>query len=194
MNWLVCIGPSCALGLHRGARRSKPNYFVLQPQLRWSRWPRASRLTALKRRQRLRSVQPNTAPSSIYTSVNPAMIMTNICLEPWADIFSFVGDVCREQTWWSVTEVHPSCTVSGLVWNLWIYVEYTYNKITISTCVYMYGQIVLCFGTGAQICLTCRMMSTESANSFTLIGEAPDGSSMENLSRRLKVVAGPNGS
>lgn len=31
------------------------------------------------------------------------------------------------------------------------------------------------------------MMSTESANSFTLIGEASD--SMENLSRRLKVVS-----
>lgn len=33
----------------------------------------------------------------------------------------------------------------------------------------------------------CRMMSTESANSFTLIGEASDGGTMENLSRRLKV-------
>lgn len=32
----------------------------------------------------------------------------------------------------------------------------------------------------------CRMMSTESANSFTLIGEASDGGTMENLSRRLK--------
>ena len=32
-----------------------------------------------------------------------------------------------------------------------------------------------------------RMMSTESANSFTLIGEALDGGTMENLSRRLKV-------
>ena len=32
-----------------------------------------------------------------------------------------------------------------------------------------------------------RMMSTESANSFTLIGEASDGGTMENLSRRLKV-------
>ena len=31
------------------------------------------------------------------------------------------------------------------------------------------------------------MMSTESANSFTLIGEASDGGTMENLSRRLKV-------
>lgn len=31
-----------------------------------------------------------------------------------------------------------------------------------------------------------RMMSTESANSFTLIGEASDGGTMENLSRRLK--------
>lgn len=31
-------------------------------------------------------------------------------------------------------------------------------------------------------------MSTESANSFTLIGEASDGGTMENLSRRLKVV------
>lgn len=30
------------------------------------------------------------------------------------------------------------------------------------------------------------MMSTESANSFTLIGEASDGGTMENLSRRLK--------
>lgn len=30
-------------------------------------------------------------------------------------------------------------------------------------------------------------MSTESANSFTLIGEASDGGTMENLSRRLKV-------
>lgn len=29
-------------------------------------------------------------------------------------------------------------------------------------------------------------MSTESANSFTLIGEASDGGTMENLSRRLK--------
>ncbi|KAJ8245955.1 hypothetical protein GJAV_G00262120 [Gymnothorax javanicus] len=34
-----------------------------------------------------------------------------------------------------------------------------------------------------------RMMSTESANSFTLIGEASDGSTMENLSRRLKVTS-----
>ncbi|KAM5272643.1 beclin-1 isoform 1-T1 [Ctenodactylus gundi] len=34
----------------------------------------------------------------------------------------------------------------------------------------------------------CRMMSTESANSFTLIGEASDGGTMENLSRRLKVT------
>ncbi|XP_043303949.1 beclin-1-like isoform X1 [Cervus canadensis] len=33
-----------------------------------------------------------------------------------------------------------------------------------------------------------RMMSTESANSFTLIGEASDGDTMENLSRRLKVT------
>ncbi|XP_032727600.1 beclin-1 isoform X4 [Lontra canadensis] len=33
-----------------------------------------------------------------------------------------------------------------------------------------------------------RMMSTESANSFTLIGEASDGATMENLSRRLKVT------
>ncbi|CAI9172442.1 unnamed protein product [Rangifer tarandus platyrhynchus] len=31
-------------------------------------------------------------------------------------------------------------------------------------------------------------MSTESANSFTLIGEASDGNTMENLSRRLKVT------
>lgn len=35
--------------------------------------------------------------------------------------------------------------------------------------------------------LPYRMMSTESANSFTLIGEASDGGTMENLSRRLKV-------
>ncbi|KFO28549.1 Beclin-1 [Fukomys damarensis] len=35
-----------------------------------------------------------------------------------------------------------------------------------------------------------RMMSTESANSFTLIGEASDGGTMENLSRRLK-ASGP---
>uniref|UniRef100_A0A672JLC6 Beclin-1 n=1 Tax=Salarias fasciatus TaxID=181472 RepID=A0A672JLC6_SALFA len=34
-----------------------------------------------------------------------------------------------------------------------------------------------------------RMMSTESANSFTLIGEASDGGTMENLSRRLKVTS-----
>lgn len=34
-----------------------------------------------------------------------------------------------------------------------------------------------------------RMMSTESANSFTLIGETSDGGSMENLSRRLKVAS-----
>ncbi|XP_037056815.1 beclin-1 isoform X3 [Peromyscus leucopus] len=33
-----------------------------------------------------------------------------------------------------------------------------------------------------------RMMSTESVNSFTLIGEASDGGTMENLSRRLKVT------
>ncbi|GAB5581104.1 beclin-1 isoform X1 [Prionailurus iriomotensis] len=33
-----------------------------------------------------------------------------------------------------------------------------------------------------------EMMSTESANSFTLIGEASDGGTMENLSRRLKVT------
>lgn len=33
-----------------------------------------------------------------------------------------------------------------------------------------------------------RVMSTESANSFTLIGEASDGGTMENLSRRLKVT------
>lgn len=32
------------------------------------------------------------------------------------------------------------------------------------------------------------MMSTESANSFTLIGDASDGGTMENLSRRLKVT------
>ncbi len=35
----------------------------------------------------------------------------------------------------------------------------------------------------------CRMMSTESANSFTLIGDASDGGTMENLSRRLKVMS-----
>uniref|UniRef100_G3NT30 Beclin-1 n=1 Tax=Gasterosteus aculeatus aculeatus TaxID=481459 RepID=G3NT30_GASAC len=34
-----------------------------------------------------------------------------------------------------------------------------------------------------------RVMSTESANSFTLIGEASDGGTMENLSRRLKVTS-----
>ncbi|XP_077061932.1 beclin-1 isoform X1 [Siphateles boraxobius] len=34
-----------------------------------------------------------------------------------------------------------------------------------------------------------RMMSTESTNSFTLIGEASDGGTMENLSRRLKVTS-----
>ncbi|MEQ2270420.1 Beclin-1 [Xenotaenia resolanae] len=34
-----------------------------------------------------------------------------------------------------------------------------------------------------------RMMSTESANSFTLIGDASDGGTMENLSRRLKVTS-----
>nr|XP_057917747.1 beclin-1 isoform X2 [Doryrhamphus excisus] len=34
-----------------------------------------------------------------------------------------------------------------------------------------------------------RMMSTESANSFTLIGDACDGGTMENLSRRLKVTS-----
>ncbi|KAM8837666.1 beclin-1 isoform 1-T3 [Spinachia spinachia] len=34
-----------------------------------------------------------------------------------------------------------------------------------------------------------RIMSTESANSFTLIGEASDGGTMENLSRRLKVTS-----
>lgn len=33
------------------------------------------------------------------------------------------------------------------------------------------------------------MMSTESVNSFTLIGEASDGGTMENLSRRLKVTS-----
>ncbi|XP_059992069.1 beclin-1 isoform X4 [Lagenorhynchus albirostris] len=33
-----------------------------------------------------------------------------------------------------------------------------------------------------------RMMSTESANSFTLIGEASDGGTMENLSRRFQVT------
>lgn len=35
------------------------------------------------------------------------------------------------------------------------------------------------------------MMSTESANSFTLIGEASDCGNMENLSRRLKVISFP---
>ncbi|MGH0126245.1 UNVERIFIED_CONTAM: hypothetical protein FKN15_000499 [Acipenser sinensis] len=34
-----------------------------------------------------------------------------------------------------------------------------------------------------------RVLSTESANSFTLIGEASDGGTMENLSRRLKVTS-----
>ncbi|XP_048416388.1 beclin-1 isoform X2 [Stegostoma tigrinum] len=34
-----------------------------------------------------------------------------------------------------------------------------------------------------------RMLSTESANSFTLLGEASDGGTMENLSRRLKVTS-----
>ncbi|XP_043910612.1 beclin-1 [Protopterus annectens] len=34
-----------------------------------------------------------------------------------------------------------------------------------------------------------RMTSTESANSFTLIGEASDGGTMENLSRKLKVTS-----
>ncbi|EHB18358.1 Beclin-1 [Heterocephalus glaber] len=45
-----------------------------------------------------------------------------------------------------------------------------------------------------------RMLSTESANSFTLLGEASDGGTMENLSRRLKAsgpgpepAAGPTG-
>ncbi len=38
-----------------------------------------------------------------------------------------------------------------------------------------------------ELFVFCRMMSTESANSFTLIGEASDGGTMENLSRRLKV-------
>lgn len=37
------------------------------------------------------------------------------------------------------------------------------------------------------------MMSTESANSFTLIGEASDGGTMENLSRRLKVEKNSDG-
>lgn len=37
------------------------------------------------------------------------------------------------------------------------------------------------------------MMSTESANSFTLIGEASDGGTMENLSRRLKASGAQGG-
>ncbi|XP_053115237.1 beclin-1 isoform X4 [Hemicordylus capensis] len=43
-------------------------------------------------------------------------------------------------------------------------------------------------GVSRRFIPTARMMSTESANSFTLIGEASDGGTMENLSRRLKVT------
>uniref|UniRef100_A0A8B9J4R3 Beclin-1 n=1 Tax=Astyanax mexicanus TaxID=7994 RepID=A0A8B9J4R3_ASTMX len=44
-------------------------------------------------------------------------------------------------------------------------------------------------GVSRKYILPARMMSTESANSFTLIGEASDGGTMENLSRRLKVTS-----
>ncbi|KAM9210825.1 beclin-1 isoform 2-T3 [Dugong dugon] len=43
-------------------------------------------------------------------------------------------------------------------------------------------------GVSRRVIPPARMMSTESANSFTLIGEASDGGTMENLSRRLKVT------
>ncbi|CAI9562644.1 unnamed protein product [Staurois parvus] len=43
-------------------------------------------------------------------------------------------------------------------------------------------------GVSRRLIPPARMMSTESANSFTLIGEASDGGTMENLSRRLKVT------
>ncbi|KAE8575735.1 hypothetical protein XENTR_v10003924 [Xenopus tropicalis] len=43
-------------------------------------------------------------------------------------------------------------------------------------------------GVSRRLIPPARMMSTESATSFTLIGEASDGGTMENLSRRLKVT------
>ncbi|MBN3276161.1 BECN1 protein, partial [Polyodon spathula] len=44
-------------------------------------------------------------------------------------------------------------------------------------------------GVSRKFIPTARVLSTESANSFTLIGEASDGGTMENLSRRLKVTS-----
>ncbi|KAG9474246.1 hypothetical protein GDO78_004517 [Eleutherodactylus coqui] len=44
-------------------------------------------------------------------------------------------------------------------------------------------------GVSRRLIPPARMMSTESANSFTLIGEASDGGTMENLSRRLKTMS-----
>lgn len=50
------------------------------------------------------------------------------------------------------------------------------------------NEILVAYGYGYICLFLYRMMSTESANSFTLIGEASDGGTMENLSRRLKVI------
>ncbi|XP_065109473.1 beclin-1 [Paramisgurnus dabryanus] len=44
-------------------------------------------------------------------------------------------------------------------------------------------------GVARKYIASARLMSTESTNSFTLIGEASDGGTMENLSRRLKVTS-----
>ncbi|XP_073722633.1 beclin-1 isoform X3 [Misgurnus anguillicaudatus] len=44
-------------------------------------------------------------------------------------------------------------------------------------------------GVARKYIASARLMATESTNSFTLIGEASDGGTMENLSRRLKVTS-----
>lgn len=94
------------------------------------------------------------------------------------------GDLRRKQARWSVKKVHPSCKVSPQVF---FFQEMEQNTIYIC-CICLSNVIWMVDKVGPNCWVFLyRMMSTESANSFTLIGEASDGGTMENLSRRLKV-------
>lgn len=94
------------------------------------------------------------------------------------------GDLHRKQARWSVKKVHPSCKVSPQVF---FFQEMEQNTIYIC-CICLSNVIWMVDKVGPNCWVFLyRMMSTESANSFTLIGEASDGGTMENLSRRLKV-------
>ncbi|XP_067225569.1 beclin-1 isoform X1 [Chanodichthys erythropterus] len=76
-----------------------------------------------------------------------------------------LGDLFGEQTGWCGSEIHPTLK----------------RHLTAET---HEEQHLL-----TEYTKDMRMMSTESTNSFTLIGEASDGGTMENLSRRLKVTS-----